>query len=275
MAIEVFNRYEKKYLIDAKDFKWLLEKLKEWMEPDKYNKDGRLYKISNIYYDTPDDALIRASIEKPVYKEKLRLRSYGVPGIYDEVFLEIKKKYNGIVNKRRTCLRLKEAYDLLNKGIKPEDDFGINKQVLEEIRYLLKIYKPVPKVYLTYDRMAFFDREDDDFRVTFDTNIRTRRYDVGLEKGSHGELLIGNALWLMEVKSSKAIPLWFTKLLEEKNIKSVSFSKYGTEYKKYIIEKYNINESKNIKIKGDSLCFHQCLPVQTLREYQPKGQLSA
>ncbi len=275
MAIEVFNRYEKKYLIDAKDFKWLLEKLKGRMEPDKYNKDGRLYKISNIYYDTPDDALIRASIEKPVYKEKLRLRSYGVPGIYDEVFLEIKKKYNGMVNKRRTCLRLKEAYDLLYKGIKPEDDFGINKQVLEEIRYLLKIYKPVPKVYLTYDRMAFFDREDDDFRVTFDTNIRTRRYDVGLEKGSHGELLIGNALWLMEVKSSKAIPLWFTKLLEEKNIKSVSFSKYGTEYKKYIIEKYNINESKNIKIKGDSLCFHQCLPVQTLREYQPKGQLSA
>ncbi len=275
MAIEVFNRYEKKYLIDAKDFKWLLEKLKERMEPDKYNKDGRLYNISNIYYDTPDDALIRASIEKPVYKEKLRLRSYGVPGIYDEVFLEIKKKYNGMVNKRRTCLRLKEAYDLLDNGIKPEDSFGINKQVLEEIRYLLKIYKPVPKVYLTYDRMAFFDREDDDFRVTFDTNIRTRRYDVGLEKGSHGELLIGNALWLMEVKSSKAIPLWFTKLLEEKNIKSVSFSKYGTEYKKYIIEKYNINESKNIKIKGDSLCFHQCLPVQTLREYQPKGQLSA
>ena len=229
MAIEVFNRYEKKYLIDAKDFKWLLEKLKERMEPDKYNKDGRLYNISNIYYDTPDDALIRASIEKPVYKEKLRLRSYGVPGIYDEVFLEIKKKYNGMVNKRRTCLRLKEAYNLLDNGIKPEDSFGINKQVLEEIRYLLKIYKPVPKVYLTYDRMAFFDREDDDFRVTFDTNIRTRRYDVGLEKGSHGELLIGNALWLMEVKSSKAIPLWFTKLLEEKNIKSVSFSKYGTE----------------------------------------------
>ena len=110
MAIEVFNRYEKKYLIDAKDFKWLLEKLKERMEPDKYNKDGRLYKISNIYYDTPDDALIRASIEKPVYKEKLRLRSYGVPGIYDEVFLEIKKKYNGMVNKRRTCLKIGRAH---------------------------------------------------------------------------------------------------------------------------------------------------------------------
>lgn len=275
MAIEVFNRYEKKYLINGENFKWFMEKLKEHMKPDKYNKDGKLYNISNIYYDTPDDALIRASIEKPVYKEKLRLRSYGVPGICDEVFLEIKKKYNGMVNKRRTCLKLKEAYALVNNGIKPEEASCINKQVLEEIRYFLKIYTLVPKVYLIYYRMAFFDREDDDFRVTFDTNIKTRRYDVGLEKGGYGELLIGNDIWLMEVKSSKAIPLWFTRLLEERDIKAVSFSKYGTEYKKYIIEKYNKNESKNIKIKGDLLCFHQCLQEQKLQEYQPKGQLSA
>lgn len=276
MAIEVFNRYEKKYLMDTETFRWLSEKLREHMKPDKFNKDGRLYNIANIYYDTPDDALIRASIEKPVYKEKLRLRSYGVPGLCDEVFLEIKKKYKGMVNKRRTRLKLKEAYALLNNGITPDDAPYINKQVLEEIKYFLKAYSLVPKVYLTYDRMAFFDREDDDFRVTFDTNIRTRRSSVGLEKGNQGELLIGNDIWLMEVKSSKAIPLWFTRLLEEKDIKAVSFSKYGTEYKKQLIEKYNKNEKTNIKIKGDLLCLNQYLTVQQkLQEYQPKGQLSA
>jgi hypothetical protein len=276
MAIEVFNRYEKKFLMDAETFSWLSEKLKEHMRPDKFNAGGKLYNIANIYYDTPNDELIRASIEGPVYKEKLRLRSYGVPELEDEVFLEIKKKYKGMVNKRRTRLKLREAYDFVDKGIKPEDAPYINKQVLAEIEYFLKTYSLVPKVYLTYDRMAFFDKEDDDFRVTFDTNIRTRRIEVGLEKGNYGELLIGNELWLMEVKSSKAIPLWFVKLLEEKEIKPVSFSKYGTEYKKQLLESYNKNQNTKIKIKGDLLCLNQYLPLQQkVQEYQPKGQLSA
>lgn len=268
MAIEVFNRYEKKYLISEENFRWLTEKLMLHMNPDKYNRDGKLYNISNIYYDTPDDALIRASIEKPVYKEKLRLRSYGVPGLEDEVFLEIKKKYKGLVNKRRTRLKLWEAYDLVDKGIVPGDKPYINKQVLNEIQYFLKNYDLVPKVYLTYDRMAFFDKEDDDFRVTFDTNIKTRREDVGLEKGNHGKLLIGNDMWLMEVKSSKAVPLWFTELLAEKEIYGSSFSKYGTEYKKTLIENYNI--------EGEEICLNQYLQVgRKHQQYQPKGQLSA
>lgn len=276
MAIEVFNRYEKKYLVDTETFKCLSEILMEHMKPDKFNKDGKLYNIANIYYDTQDDALIRASIERPVYKEKIRLRSYGVPKLSDEVFLEIKKKYNGIVNKRRTALKLNEAYALLNEGINPDNAPYINRQVLEEIKYFLKIYNLVPKVYLTYDRMAFFDREDDDFRVTFDTNIRTRRDNVGLENGNKGEPLLGNDVRLMEIKSSKAVPLWFVRLLEEMDIRAVSFSKYGTEYKKYLIERYNKSENTNIKIKGDLLCLNQYLPKQqALQEYQPKGQLSA
>lgn len=266
MAIEVFNRYEKKYLMDKETFLWLTEQIKLHMNPDKYNKDGKLYNIANIYYDTPTDALIRASVEKPVYKEKLRLRSYGVPGLDDEVFLEIKKKYKGLVNKRRTRLKLSEAYALVNDGILPKEAPYINRQVLNEIQYFLKTYELLPKVYLTYDRMAFFDKEDNDFRVTFDTNIRTRRDDVGLEKGNHGELLIGNDLWLMEVKSSTAVPLWFTKLLSEKEIYATSFSKYGTEYKKTQI----------LNNEGDKLCLNQFLQTgQTLQQYQPKGQLSA
>lgn len=152
MAIEVFSRYEKKYLLTEETYLWLLEHISENMKLDKFNQDGKLYNIANIYYDTENDALIRASIEKPIYKEKLRLRSYGVPEMNDKVFLEIKKKYKGLVNKRRTTLRLFEAYNLVEQGTDPGSQPYINRQVLEEIKYFLKIYDLKPKVYLTYDR---------------------------------------------------------------------------------------------------------------------------
>lgn len=275
MAIEVFNRYEKKYLIDRESFEWLTERIAARMRPDRFNEGGRLYNIANIYYDTPDDELIRASIEKPAYKEKLRLRSYGVPAPDDEVFLEIKKKCKGLVNKRRTRLKLREAYDLVEKNIEPPEEPYINRQVLREIHYFLSVYRLVPKVCLTYDRLAFFDREDDDFRVTFDTNIRTRRDDVRLEKGSRGDLLMEDGLWLMEVKSSRAVPLWFAELLTERRIYAASFSKYGTEYKKHLIAKYN-NADANINIEGELLCLNQYLQVtHQAHQYQPMARLYA
>ena len=266
MAIEVFSRYEKKYLLTEETYFWLLEHIRENMKPDKFNQDGRLYNIANIYYDTENDALIRASIEKPVYKEKLRLRSYGVPDMNDKVFLEIKKKYKGLVNKRRTTLKLFEAYNLVEQGTDPGNQPYINRQVLEEIKYFLKIYDLKPKVYLTYDRQAFFSKDNQDFRVTFDTNIRSRRTDVGLEKGNQGELLIGNMFWLMEIKSSEAIPLWFTKLLSEKALFATSFSKYGTEYKKTIQQ---INKEE----KGELKCLRQYLKQQI--QHQPQIQVLA
>ena len=138
MAIVVFSRYEKKYLIDDSTYRYIIDSISDHMVPDKYSKNGEFYNIANIYYDTLDDALIRASIEKPVYKEKLRLRSYGVPELDDKVFLEIKKKYKGLVNKRRTKLKLCEAYDLTMDGIYPEIQDYMNPQVLSEIEYFLK-----------------------------------------------------------------------------------------------------------------------------------------
>lgn len=238
MAIEVFNRYEKKYLLDEKTYQKLIKMLDHYMEPDKFNKNNEFYSISNIYYDTPTDELIRASIQKPVYKEKLRLRSYGVPGLQDEVFLEIKKKFKGVVNKRRTRLLLQEAYDYVDCHIRPDEKPYINKQVLNEIDFFLNHYELVPKLYLAYDRKAYFGCEDPGFRVTFDTNIRTRREELRLEAGNHGEPLIGNGLWLMEVKILGGAPVWFTKILSECEVFSTSFSKYGTEYRKQITEIY-------------------------------------
>lgn len=264
MAIEVFSRYEKKYLLTQEQYEWITAQIQAYMEPDKFNRDGQMYHIANIYYDTPTDALIRASIEKPVYKEKLRLRSYGVPVMEDKVFLEIKKKYKGLVNKRRTTLRLYQAYDLIQHGKDPGDKPYINRQVLEEIKYFLQIYELEPKVYLTYDRQAYFSKADRDFRVTFDTNIRSRRNDLGLEFGRHGKLLIDNQFWLMEVKSAEAVPLWFTKLLTEKEIYASSFSKYGTEYKQ------TIQNQEKTEGKVKKLCSRQYLKQQV--QLQPKVQ---
>ena len=246
MSIEVFNRHEKKFLLDTTAYQSIHSRLMEHMELDEYNKTHEFYTISNIYYDTEDDYLIRHSLSKPKYKEKLRLRAYGIPESNGKVFLEIKKKFNGLVNKRRTTLKLEEAYSFLASGIKPELMKYMNKQVLSEIEYMLKIYRLEPKLYLAYDRKAMFCKENHDLRITFDSNIRTRRYDLKLESGSCGEPLLEEGKWLMEVKAENCMPLWLSKLLSEYSVYSTSFSKYGTEYQRRIAEERNLKGERNI-----------------------------
>lgn len=234
MAIEVFNRVEKKYLIDEDAYRVFSELIEPYMEADEFCVNDNFYSINNIYYDTDTDELIRNSIDKPVYKEKLRLRSYGVPELNDMVFLEIKKKFDGVVNKRRTVIRLSQAYDFLDNGIVPEEGNYLNMQVVRELKYFIEFYKPKPKVFLKYDRKALFGKEDDDLRITFDKNIRTRREDLRLEAGDAGEQLLEDGKILMEIKTTTSFPLWLTSILTKYEIKGVSFSKYGTEYKKFI-----------------------------------------
>lgn len=233
MPIEVFNRREQKYMLGDETYNAIVGYISEYMEPDAYSTDGGTYSISNIYYDTANDYLIRKSLSKPVYKEKLRLRTYGTPALEDMAFVEIKKKYKGIVNKRRTSMQLKEAYGYLDEGIRPDGN-GLNRQVLAEIDYFKNYYELMPKVFISYDRRAYFGMEDDSFRVTFDTNIQTRRNDLRLESGAYGEQLLNPGQWLMEVKISGATPSWFTGMLTKLKLYPVSFSKYGTEYMKYL-----------------------------------------
>ena len=128
---------------------------------------------------------------------------------------------------------LKEAYDYLDEGIRPDGN-GLNRQVLAEIDYFKNYYELMPKVFISYDRRAYFGMEDDSFRVTFDTNIQTRRNDLRLESGAYGEQLLNPGQWLMEVKISGATPSWFTGMLTKLKLYPVSFSKYGTEYMKYL-----------------------------------------
>lgn len=224
----VFERVEKKYLLTKEKYQALLKAIEPYMAQDEYG----MHTICNIYYDTPTYDLIRTSIEKPKYKEKLRLRSYGRPNKKDTVFIEIKKKYKGVVFKRRVSLMLEEAERYLNSGIKPKKE----NQIFKEIDYFMAFYKPIPKVYLAYDRIAYFGKADSNIRITFDHHIRSRQGDLSLGKGDYGDFLLDNNEYLMEIKVPLAMPLWLVHTLSELEIYPTSFSKYGNVYKQSLLE---------------------------------------
>ena len=230
----VFERYEIKYLVSNRQRSILMNEMQRHMKPDAYGKST----ICNIYYDTPDYYLIRHSLEKPVYKEKLRVRSYGTAASGDSVFVELKKKYQEVVYKRRISLPEREAMFYLGS----DASGGLDGQIGSEIDYFRFFYKDLsPKVYISYDREAFYDKEDDSFRVTFDGNIMWRTSDLSLTKPPRGRKILPPDTSLMEVKTSGGIPLWMTSLLSENGIFKTSFSKYGRAYEA-LMEKSLLNE---------------------------------
>lgn len=220
-----FKRVEKKYLLTMDQYEAMCRGMEPYVKPDEYSR----YTIGNVYYDTDDFRLIRTSLEKPVYKEKLRVRSYGVPTSRDRVFLELKKKFDGVVYKRRITLPAGEAERYLRGGA-----CAASGQIRREIDWFLRCYQPKPKVFIGYDREAYAGRENPDLRVTFDTNLRGRDRDVDLRAGDHGELLLPPDTVLMELKIPGSAPMWLARLLSENHIFSSSFSKYGTYYKHLI-----------------------------------------
>lgn len=249
MAIKSFKRYEKKFILSQEQYEALLPRLFEYMEPDKYCKNGKNYTIYNIYYDTNESDVIRHSIGKPYFKEKLRLRSYTIPKSGNEkVFLELKKKINGIVNKRRVALTLDEATKFVEFGKRPVTKDYLNKQVINEIEYYLKNNKVHKTVYIGYIRKAFFAKDDKEFRLTFDSEILTRREDLSLEGGYYGKNILGEERYLMEVKILGAIPVWFTQILSELSIYNTHFSKYGNEYMEYCKNTQNNEVRGRVKV---------------------------
>jgi hypothetical protein len=230
VAIEIFNRYENKYVLDTEKSAQIQERLLPRMRPDGYNGQGECYSVSNLYYDTVDSSLIRTALSKPGYREKLRLRSYGAPSRDSPVYVEIKKKCRGLVNKRRSGLKLDEAYAFLESGKLPPPQPYMNVQVLREIASMLERSVLRPVLCISYKRRAYFGVEDPDLRVSFDAQIKTRREDLRLEAGNFGEQLLDEDCRIMEIKVKRSIPLWLCRLLSEYRIYPVSFSKYGTEY---------------------------------------------
>lgn len=218
----VFKRYEIKYLLSRRQQERILREMEPYMVPDCYGHSS----IRNIYYDTPDFRLIRASLEKPLYKEKLRVRSYGPAAAGDTVFVELKKKYEDVVYKRRIALPQARARACL-VGECPLPD----SQIGREIAYTLGFYRGLrPAVFLSYEREAFYARGDTDFRVTFDENILYRRTALTLDAEPGGAPLLQPDRVLMELKTSGGIPLWMVHALSGQGGFKTSFSKYGAAY---------------------------------------------
>ena len=227
--IQSFRRYETKYLLTAGQAQAFFQETGEMLVPDAYGS----YTICNLYLDTEDFYFIEHSLDKPAYKEKLRLRSYGNAVGEEPVFLEIKKKSRGIVYKRRITLPLKEAVEYLEKGIKPPSVKGFQaEQIFAEIDYLMKKYHPSPKVYLAYDREAYLVKGHPQLRVTFDRKVRSRWENLSLSSDAGTQVLDTHVenYYLMEVKSDGALPMELVRILSKLQIYPVSFSKYGNVY---------------------------------------------
>lgn len=218
----VFKRYELKYMLNEIQYENLKEVLSQYMTADKY----AISTIHNIYFDTPTNLLIRKSIEKPIYKEKLRVRSYRVAKPDSEVFVELKKKYDSVVYKRRISLTESDAMSYLLYDKKIDDS-----QMVREIDYFKNFYENLqPAQYIYYDRESYIGIDDKNLRVTFDKNVLCRDYDLSLAKGAYGEEILPEGKVLMEIKTATAIPLWLVRYLSSQKIYKTSFSKYGTAY---------------------------------------------
>lgn len=210
----VFKRYEIKYIIDNSTYEKIISEIKKHLVKSEYKDET----IQSLYYDTDDYVLIRKSIEKPIFKEKLRLRSYGLHTDGKILFLEIKRKYKGIVSKRRIRVNDLELLDYDNES-----------QIGKEMNYFRKIYSDLkPKCLLIYDREAYGN--DTELRITFDRNVRFRETDLSLSKSLDGNMITDDNTILMEIKTPYSIPIWLTKLLSENKIYKSSFSKYKRAY---------------------------------------------
>lgn len=234
----IFRRIEKKYILTQEQYLSFRKVLSDFTIEDDYGNTP----ILNIYYDRPDFYLIHKSMEKPMYKEKLRLRCYGIPGKNSSSFVEIKKKCENIVYKRRVCMPYEAALTYLNNPGYPQKrlphSHNTNEQILREIDFMKLRYTPLlPKMTICYDRIALMGIDDPNLRITFDKNIRWRSDHLDLRNGNSGTYILPPDYYLMEIKIVNSIPLTLSRILSRYSIFSTSFSKYGYGYLAYETEK--------------------------------------
>ncbi len=234
---QTFRRKETKYLLSESQVRELLWLIEPYLKKDKYFKGTNC----SIYFDNKDRYLAIHSLEKPLYKEKVRVRSYGVPDLDDTVFLEIKKKYKGIGNKRRIPIKLADFYNYLENG-KLENGTAETKK---ELDVCIKRYGLKPTMFLAYDRTSYCDKENPTFRLTFDRNVRSREKDLHLENGDRGQKFFQDGTVVMEVKALNAYPLYFVRALSKLKIYPASFSKYGRVTEKTLY--YLIKKEQNVR----------------------------
>ena len=218
----IFKRYEKKYRLNHSEYEQFMSMIRDYLVSDKHGRNT----LCSLYLDTPEFLLIRNSIDAIAYKEKLRLRSYGVPGDDKPIFFEIKKKYKKVVYKRRVSMKKAEVFDYIESGVPPFDS-----QIMREIDYLMKYYRqPKPNVCILCEREAYFSSEDENVRLTFDKNIRYRLGFPTNENIKEGTPLINDGEYILEIKTPGAMPMWLVHALSECKIYPARFSKYAHAY---------------------------------------------
>lgn len=224
MSEFIFRRVEQKYLLSSSQFKEFMDLINEHVEHDEYYES----KICSLYFDDKNNDLLFNSLEKPTFKEKIRLRSYGVPDNNSNVYLEIKEKYRGTVGKRRGKLSLDEYYKFL------DHKYECSTQIMKEIKYYFDLYNLEPFVFVGYDRLCYRGKENHNLRITFDTNLRYRFDELRLELGDHGKSFFDDKLYIMEIKTLDAMPLWLVSSLSQLKIYPTSFSKVGSIFQEKI-----------------------------------------
>ena len=237
---EIFRRIEKKYVLSKEQYLKLQEKINEYMVEDQYGQST----ICNIYFDSDQYELISHSIEKPFFKEKVRLRSYNTPTDDSNVYLEIKRKCDGVVGKRRIEMKM----DDFNQYFKNVNAIhSTNPQIKAELDYYFQMYHLKPTMYISYSRIAYYQKDNPDFRLTFDSNIIAREYDLNLKDGDYGNPILEEDKYIMEIKTLNSIPLWLVDELTKLQIVPGSFSKYGTAYEKFVLKPISVQSKMNDK----------------------------
>lgn len=235
MVSYVFKRYENKYILTPQQYEAILQEVEKRMDPDEFGETT----IQSLYYDTPNARLVRTSIEKPKFKEKIRVRSYGLATKDSKVYVELKRKSQGVVYKRRLSAKEDESIAFFEN----KHSFG-DGQIAKEIDYFKNYYgKLQPYILILYDRIAFKKKEID-LRITFDRNTRYRATRLSLSDGLDGTLLLEPGHVLMEIKSSLGFPRWLVDLLNEQKSYKRSFSKVGEAHKRELI--LSMQEEKKI-----------------------------
>ncbi len=254
----VFERVEKKYRLDARQYRYMMDAVRGHLVPTEFGAST----VESTYFDTPDFSLIERSLDKPLYKEKLRVRRYvPIDGstASDEVFVELKKKCKGVVYKRRIAMSDAAATAYLSgdsyehammeyPSLEAEDGAcafdARTRQIAAEIDAFLRRYRDLrPMILISCDREAFAMPPDaqgtvigeDELRVTFDARLSYRNLDTPcLDNAASREdtvcPLIGRDEVIMEVKSAGPYPFWLVDALSGCEAYPSSFSKYGTAY---------------------------------------------
>ena len=231
--IEVMKRTEIKYVLDPAQTRYIKEAIRGHMEPDRFG----LTQIASLYYDTPDRRLIAESIQKPAFKEKIRVRSYGPAAPGSPMFLELKRKCKGEVYKRRIATdiagiqRFFAGESVLEEAPGQERKF-CEEQIAKELEYFRDFYGDLrPSCLIMVDRIAYYE-PGGDLRITLDFDPRYRDHDLNLTTSMEGESLLPEGWSIMEIKVQQSMPLWLVRILSEGKIYKTSFSKYGEAYKR-------------------------------------------